>query len=134
MRTMMPTTVLLADDHLLFAECVMQFLQKHCKVLGIARDGRAMVEMAHEYKPDVIVADISLPHLSGIDAARLIQKEIRSSKILFLTMHVDLALAEQAFVAGACGFITKTGTENCYERYTWFPEGRPTLHICWRGN
>jgi DNA-binding NarL/FixJ family response regulator len=112
MLTMMPITVLLADDHLLFAECIMRFLQKHCTVLGIARDGRAMVEMAHQYKPDVIVADISLPQLNGIDAARLIQKESRSSKILFLTMHADLALAEEAFAVGARGFITKTtGTE-----------------------
>jgi DNA-binding NarL/FixJ family response regulator len=109
---MMPTTVLLADDHLLFAECVARFLQKHCQVLGIARNGKAMVEMAQQYKPDVIIADISMPQLNGIDAARIVRKELRCSKILFLTMHADVTLVEEAFAAGARGFITKTtGTE-----------------------
>jgi DNA-binding NarL/FixJ family response regulator len=109
---MMQTTILLADDHVLFTECVEHFLRNHCRVVGIARNGRAMVEMAHQHKPDVIVADVSMPQLNGIDAVRIIRKELRSTKILVLTMHADITLAEEAFGAGAHGFITKTsGTE-----------------------
>jgi DNA-binding NarL/FixJ family response regulator len=105
---MLRTTVLLADDHLLFTECLVQFLQKHCEIVGIARDGRAMVEMALQHKPDVVTADVSMPQLNGIDAARLIRKELRFTKIMFLTMHADIDLVEEAFRAGATGFVTKT--------------------------
>src|SRR5262249_43923927 len=96
------------DDHLLFAECIQRFLQKDCEVVGIARDGRAMIQMAHLYKPDIVVADISMPLLNGIEATRVIRKELPSTKILILTMHDDAALAEEAFAAGAGGFVSKT--------------------------
>jgi len=102
------TSVVLADDHLLFAECVAQLLQKHFEVIGIALDGRAMIQMAHQCKPDVILADISMPVLNGIEATRVIRTELPSTKILLLTMHDDLSLAEEGFAAGATGFVTKT--------------------------
>jgi DNA-binding NarL/FixJ family response regulator len=105
---MIRTTVLLADDHLIFAECIGQFLQKHCELIGIARDGRAMVEMALQHKPDVIVADVSMPDLNGIDAARILRRELRAPRILFLSMHADIPIVEEALAAGARGFITKT--------------------------
>jgi DNA-binding NarL/FixJ family response regulator len=101
-------TVLIADDHLLFAECVLQFLKMHCDVVGIARDGKAMIELAHQYKPDVILADISMPELNGIEATRVVRKELRSTRVLLLTMHADISLAEEALAAGASGFVTKT--------------------------
>ena len=108
MMNMIQTTVLIAEDHILFAECIAQFLQKHCQVLGIARDGNTLIEMTRQYKPDVILSDISMPYLNGIDAARLILKERRGTKILFLSMHADPMLVEEAFAAGARGFVTKT--------------------------
>jgi DNA-binding NarL/FixJ family response regulator len=66
-----------------------------------------MVEMARQSRPDVIVTDISMPHLNGIDAARILRKEAISAKLLFLTMHADLPLVEEAFRAGASGYILK---------------------------
>jgi DNA-binding NarL/FixJ family response regulator len=104
--------ILLADDHLLLAECIAESLQrKNFEIVGIAQDGRAMLEMAHQYKPDVIVADMSMPQLNGIEAARIIKKELPSTKVLFLTMHSELRLIEEAFRAGISGFITKDSGE-----------------------
>ena len=105
--------VLLADDHLLVAQSVRQFLQTNFEVIGIAHDGKTMLDLALQHKPDVVVADISMPQLNGIDAARIIRKELRFTKILFLTMHAEIPVLEDAFRAGASGFVTKTG--NCDE-------------------
>jgi DNA-binding NarL/FixJ family response regulator len=66
-----------------------------------------MVEMAKQYHPDVIVTDISMPHLNGLDAARILKKEANSAKLLFLSMHADLSLVEEAFRAGASGYVLK---------------------------
>src|SRR5262252_3225918 len=104
--------VLLADDHLLVAESLRQFIQTNFEVIGIAHDGKTMFDLARQYKPDVVVADISMPVLSGIGAARLIRKELRFTKILFLTMHADVPILEDAFRAGASGFVTKTGNSD----------------------
>jgi DNA-binding NarL/FixJ family response regulator len=104
--------LLLADDHLLLAELIAETLQrKNFEIVGIARDGKAMVEMARQYKPDVVIADISMPELNGLDAAQDIRSELRSTKVLLLTMHSDLPLIEQAFRAGISGFITKDSGE-----------------------
>src|SRR6516162_4384668 len=101
------TSVLLADDHAVLIECLAHLLQQEFEVVGVARDGRMLVEMAKLHKPDVVVTDISMPHLNGIDAARIVRKEVRGTKILFLTMHADLPLVEEAFRAGASGFLLK---------------------------
>ena len=100
--------VLLADDHLLLAESLTRFLQMNFEVIGVAHDGNTMLDLACQYKPDVVVADISMPQLDGLEAARIIRKELRSTKILFLTMHTDIPMVENAFRAGASGFMTKT--------------------------
>ena len=104
---MKPIRVLLADHHTVLTDCLSHLLRRDFDVVGVARDGKAMVEMAKLHKPDVIVADTSMPHLRGIDAARIVRKELRSTKILFLTMHSDHFLVEQAFRAGAQGFVLK---------------------------
>ncbi len=101
------TRVLLADDHALLTDALANFVEQELEVVGVAHNGRAMVEMAREKRPDVIVADISMPDLNGIDAARMLQREGTSCKILFLTMHADLPLVEEAFRAGASGYILK---------------------------
>jgi DNA-binding NarL/FixJ family response regulator len=82
-------------------------LRQDFDVVGVARDGRSMIEMAKDKRPDVIVSDISMPHLNGLDAARILRKELRSVKFLFLTMHADLPLVEEAFRVGASGFVLK---------------------------
>ena len=71
-----------------------------------------MLDLARQYKPDVVVADISMPQLDGLEAARIIRKELRSTKILFLTMHTDIPMVENAFRAGASGFMTKTANSD----------------------
>jgi DNA-binding NarL/FixJ family response regulator len=102
------TTVLLADDHAILMDGLVNLLRQEFEVVGVAGDGRTMIEMAKDKRPDVIVTDISMPHLNGIDAARIIRKEVPSSRFLFLTMHADLPLAEEAVRVGASGFILKT--------------------------
>src|SRR5215475_12731713 len=79
-------TVLLVDDHTMLMDGLGHMLGRDFEVVGIARDGRAMIEMAKEKRPDVIVTDISMPNLNGIDAARIVRRDIPSIKILFLTM------------------------------------------------
>jgi DNA-binding NarL/FixJ family response regulator len=101
-------TVLLADDHDMLMDGLGHMLGRDFEVVGVARDGRTMVEMAKEKRPDVIVTDISMPNLNGIEAARILRQGIPSIKILFLTMHSDFPLVEEAFRAGASGFVLKT--------------------------
>ena len=101
------TSVLLADDHVMLLDVLVDLLQQDFDVLGTARDGRRLIEMARKNRPDVIVMDIAMPSLNGIDATRILQKEGCSAKILFLSMHADLLLVEEAFRAGASGFLLK---------------------------
>jgi DNA-binding NarL/FixJ family response regulator len=101
------TSVLLADDHVLLLDCLVCLLRQDFNVLGTAHDGRSLVEMARKKRPEVIVMDFAMPSLNGIDAMRILQKEGCSARILFLTMHADLSLVEDAFRAGASGFLLK---------------------------
>lgn len=116
-------TVLLAGDHLLFAESLKQVLQQECEIIGIAHDGKEMLDMTQQYKPDVVVADLTMPQLNGIDATRMIRQRMRFAKTLFLTMHAEVPLLEEAFRAGASGFITKTSDYyDWLERSTSYPK------------
>jgi DNA-binding NarL/FixJ family response regulator len=101
-------TVLLADDHATLIDGLVHTLGRDFQVVGSACDGRTMIEMAKEKRPDVVVADISMPNLNGIDAARILRQDIPSIKILFLTMHSDFPFVEEAFRVGASGFVLKT--------------------------
>src|SRR5215471_2779282 len=87
---------------------LVDMLGRHFEVVGVARDGRTMIEMAKEKRPDVIVTDISMPNLNGIDAARILRQDTPFIKILFFTMHSDFPLVEEAFRVGASGFVLKT--------------------------
>jgi DNA-binding NarL/FixJ family response regulator len=102
------TRVLLADDHPLFLAALRALVEAECEVVGAVSDGRALMEAASRLKPDVIVVDIGLPLLNGIDAARQIKKEQPEAKILFLTMHANPAYLKEALVAGATGYLLKT--------------------------
>ena len=101
------TSVLLADDHVMLLDGLVRLLRQDFNVLGTARDGRSLIEMARKKRPEVIVMDIAMPSLNGIDATKILQKEGCEAKILFLTMHADLPLVEEAFRAGASGFLLK---------------------------
>jgi DNA-binding NarL/FixJ family response regulator len=101
------TTVLLADDHVLLTDSLVQMVRQELEIVGVARDGRGLLEIAKQRRPDVIVTDISMPILNGIDAVRLLRKEASTAKVLFLTMHADFPLVAEAFRAGASGYVLK---------------------------
>jgi DNA-binding NarL/FixJ family response regulator len=104
---MKKTRVLLADDHQIVLEGLKSLLEGEFEVVGCVADGRTLVAQAAILRPDVIVADISMPQLNGIEAARQIKKTHKSIKIVFLTMHLDATYAANAFEAGASGFVLK---------------------------
>jgi DNA-binding NarL/FixJ family response regulator len=99
--------VLLADDHQIVLEGLKSLLSGEFDVVGSVGDGRALVDQAATLHPDLIVADISMPQLNGIEAARQIKKVDKNIKIVFLTMHPDATYAANAFEAGASGFVLK---------------------------
>lgn len=100
--------ILLADDHNLVAELCKKLLETEYDVVGIATDGRALVRAASELKPDVIIADIGMPLLNGLDAAHQVKQKLPAVKIIFLTMNPDPDIAAEAFRRGASAYIVKT--------------------------
>jgi DNA-binding NarL/FixJ family response regulator len=99
--------VLLADDHRMVGEGLKNLLADEFDLVGVVDDGRAMVEIARKLRPDVIVSDISMPHLNGIDALPRLKKDNPDIKVVLLTMHQNAAYARRAFEAGALGFVLK---------------------------
>jgi DNA-binding NarL/FixJ family response regulator len=99
--------ILLADDHRILAEGLRRILEPEFELVGIVEDGRALLIAAEKLLPDVIIADISMPLLNGIEAVRQIKKLHREIKIVFLTMHPDVTYAAGAFEAGASGYVLK---------------------------
>jgi DNA-binding NarL/FixJ family response regulator len=99
--------VLLADDHRVVAEGLKRLLAEDFELVGMVEDGRALIAAAKKLEPDVVVADISMPHLNGIDAMVQLKKDNARIKVVFLTMHQDAAYARRALEAGATGFVVK---------------------------
>lgn len=99
--------VLLADDHRMVAEGLSSILEPEFEMVEIVQDGRALVEAAQRLKPDVILADITMPLLNGLDAVQQIRKDGCDAKVIFLTMHKDVLYAVRALRAGASGFVLK---------------------------
>jgi DNA-binding NarL/FixJ family response regulator len=99
--------VLLADDHALILGAFEKLLSAECVVVGQVADGRALVAAAQTLKPDVVVVDISMPLLNGLEAGRQIKQRLRSVKLVFLTMNEDPDLAAEAFRAGASAYLLK---------------------------
>ncbi len=99
--------ILLADDHRIVAEGLRGLLEPEFDLVGIVEDGRALLAAAEELRPDVIVADISMPLLNGIDAVRQIKRKDENIMVVFLTMHPDVTYAASAFDAGAAGYVLK---------------------------
>ena len=99
--------ILLADDHRIVAEGLSSLLTAEFELVGVVEDGRALVESAKKLRPDVIVADITMPHLNGIDALAQLKKENPNVRVVFLTMHRDAVYARRALEAGASGYVLK---------------------------
>jgi len=103
-------SILIADDHAVVADALASLLKDKFHIAGVVHDGRALLDAAQSIRPDVIVTDISMPGLNGIDAIRRIRETQPQSKILVLTMHDDPQLAAQAFRLGSSGYVLKTST------------------------
>ena len=99
--------VLLAADHRMVAEGVKRLLEEEFELVGVVEDGRQLVETARRLRPDVIVADITMPHLNGIEALGQLKQDNPEVRVVFLTMHKDTAYARRALEAGARGYVLK---------------------------
>ena len=100
--------ILIADDHNLVAELCRNLLETEFDVVGTVSDGRALVRAALELKPDVIVLDIAMPILNGLDAGRQVKTMLPGVKLVYLTMNPDADVAAEAFARGASGYLLKT--------------------------
>ena len=109
---MRKTRVLLADDHRIFLEGLKGLLEPEFDLVGTVGDGRALVKEAERLHPDVVVADISMPLLNGIDAVRQLKKSDHQIKVVFLTMHPDVSFANLAFEVGASGYVIKSSASD----------------------
>ena len=99
--------VVLADDHTLVREGIGKLLEDRFELVGTAEDGRAALEAVRKFQPDVIVMDIAMPLLNGIDAARQIRKLAPRTKIVMLSMHADAMYVNESFRAGCSGYLLK---------------------------
>src|SRR6266478_8296135 len=103
---------ILADDHKILVEAFRTLLESHLEVVATVSDGRALLEVAPALKPDVILLDIGMPLLNGLEAARQLKNKLPAVKLIFLTMHEDPDLAIQAMRAGASGYLLKTSASS----------------------
>ena len=99
--------VLLADDHTMFSQGLQSLLEDDFDLVGAVADGEALVEAARRLNPDVIIVDISMPMMNGLDAVRQLKKDGATAKIIFLTMHADDRLLAEAFRCGGSGYVLK---------------------------
>ncbi|MBH0203875.1 MAG: response regulator transcription factor [Nitrospira sp.] len=99
--------LLMADDHSIMLAGLQKLVESMCEVVGTVQDGRALVEAAERLRPDLILLDISMPLLNGVDAARQIKKSVPDAKLLFLTMHASPVFATEALQAGGSGYLLK---------------------------
>jgi DNA-binding NarL/FixJ family response regulator len=97
----------MADDHSLILAGLRKLVEEDCDVVGTVEDGRALVEAAQQLRPDLILLDISMPLLNGLEAARQLRSLVPDCKLIFLTMHASPTYATEAFQAGASGYLLK---------------------------
>lgn len=108
----MKPRILIADDHLLVAEGIQKLLESDVEVAGIFSDGRSLIRAVTDIHPDLIIIDISLPLLNGLDAARQIKQVDPKIKMLMLTMHADQGFVVEAFRVGVAGYVLKQSLSN----------------------
>jgi len=99
--------VLLADDHQMVADALKGVLEPLCEVVGTVKDGRELLKAAEHLQPDLIVLDIAMPQLNGLDAGRMVKQALPKVKLVFLTMNEDPYLVGEAFRAGASAYLLK---------------------------
>jgi DNA-binding NarL/FixJ family response regulator len=103
----MPIRIVVADDHALFAQAVAQLLAQRYVVVEVVTDGRALQASVRKHQPDVVVVDVTMPLMSGLESIRSLRKENHVPKVVFLTMHTDTELARECFNCGGAAFVTK---------------------------
>lgn len=101
--------VLLADDHQMLTDALKGVLEPRCEVVGVVSNGRALLETSGKLQPDVIIIDIAMPELNGLDAARQLKTAMPRVKLIFMTMNEDPYLVGEAFRAGGSAFLHKQG-------------------------
>ena len=101
------TKILIADDHKMFAQGLQSLLEDEFELLGTVADGQALVDSANMFDPDIIVVDISMPVLNGLDAVRRLKEQGSEAKVIFLTMHADDRLLAEAFKCGGVAYVLK---------------------------
>jgi DNA-binding NarL/FixJ family response regulator len=116
--------LLLADDHALVVAGFRKLLESEFEIVGIAEDGRTLIAEAQRLNPDVILLDISMPLLNGIEAAKNLKKTLPATKLVFVTMHTDIDYVREAFRAGASGYLLKRSAAS---------ELVPAIHDVFRG-
>ena len=99
--------VLLADDHRILMDALKELLEPTYEVVGCLRDGRTVLNEAEKLRPDVVVLDIAMPSLNGLDAGKQLKKKMPAVKLIFLTMNQDPYIVGEAFRAGASAFLLK---------------------------
>lgn len=99
--------VLVADDHVIVAQGLGRLLEGEVEIVATANDGQQLVERAREHRPDIIVSDVNMPGMSGLEAMRRLKADGLRSKFIFLTIHTDARLASEAMRAGASGYLLK---------------------------
>jgi DNA-binding NarL/FixJ family response regulator len=104
---MLGTRVILADDHTLVLDALRKLLEPEFEVVGTFADGRALVDAARKLKPDVIVLDIGMPMMNGLNAGQRLKRLMPSVKLIYLTMNQDQDMAAEAFRLGANGYLLK---------------------------
>jgi len=109
---MRKTRILLADDHTMICAALRKLLEPEYDVVGSVPDGRGLLKVAGDLKPDVVLVDIGMPLLNGLDAGRELKKSMPGVKIIFLTMNPDPDVASEALRNGASGYLLKTSQED----------------------
>lgn len=104
--------ILLADDHKFITDSLISILGQSYDIVGVVEDGKALVKETLKLLPDVLIADISMPKLNGLEAVRQLKKEGIESKVIFLTMHPDIIYATNALEAGALGYVLKHSAQS----------------------
>ena len=103
----MKPRVILADDHTLLVEAFAKLLEPECEIVGQVGDGLALLEAAARLQPDVVVLDVAMPLLNGLDTARQLKQRMPDVRLVFVTMNEDPDLAAEAFRIGASGYLLK---------------------------
>jgi len=115
--------VLLADDHTVVAQGLASLLWEEFELVGIVGDGQALLDTAQRLQPDVIVADMAMPVMDGLEALHRLKAARLDAKVIFLTMHADAQLATEALRAGASGYVLKHSAGEELIAAIWAAEG-----------